>query len=643
MGMAPMAYVLWTKILKHNPNNPRWFDRDRFVLSNGHACALLYSLLYLTGYDDWTMDDLKKFRQLGSKTAGHPESIYPGVEVTTGPLGQGISNAVGLAIAEKHLAAVYNREGFPVVNHKVWVFCGDGCLQEGVSSEAGSLAGHLGLGNLVVLYDDNLITIDGSTNLSFTEDVLKRYEAYGWNTITVEDGDRNVASIEAAIHKAQQVTDRPTMIKVRTTIGVDTAVANTHKAHGSPLGDKEVAALKTKYGMDPNQFFVVPEDVLNEFRASKEKGRELEKAWHQLYQQYAAKYPELAAELQRRIDGKLPDNWKSVLPSWKPEDPKMATRQHSEIVLNKLAEKIPEIVGGSADLTPSTLTFLKCSKDFQKNSYDGRHFRYGVREHGMASLMNGMAAHGAVIPYGATFLNFIQYALGAVRLSAVSELRTIYIMTHDSIGLGEDGPTHQPIETLPLLRAMPQLVLLRPGDGNEVAGAYAAALEETHHPSVIALSRQPVPSALPGTSADKVSKGAYVIVDPADGAKPDLIITGTGTELHLATGAAAKLTDKKVRVVSFPSWQLFERQPEDYRRSVFLDGVPVLSVEAASTFGWSKYAHASVGIDSFGASGPLQEVLNKFGFSVDNVTEKARKLLDFIGSHPAPSKLQKPF
>jgi len=598
-------------------------------------------MLHLTGYDDWTMDDLKKFRQLNSKTAGHPESAHPGIEVTTGPLGQGISNAVGLAIAERHLAAVFNKEGFPIINHKTWVFCGDGCLQEGVSGEAGSLAGHLGLSNLVVLYDDNHITIDGDTTLSFTEDVVKRYEAYGWHTIIVPDGNNDVPGLERAMEEARKVTDKPTMIKVRTTIGVDSAVANTHKAHGSPLGDANVAAVKTKYGFDPAKFFYVPDEVRNHYAAVKEKGKALENAWNEMFNQYSQKYPELASELKRRIEGRLPDNWKSVLPSWKPEDPKMATRQHSEVVLNKLAEKIPEIIGGSADLTPSTLTFLKCSKDFQKDSPDGRHFRYGVREHGMAALMNGMSAHGGVIPYGATFLNFIQYALGAVRLTALSELRVIYIMTHDSIGLGEDGPTHQPIETLPLLRGMPQMLLFRPADGNEVAGAYVCALQEKHHPSVLALSRQAVPSALPGSSAEKVEKGAYVLVDPST--KPDIILVGSGTEVSLLTGAAAKLTDKHVRVVSMPSWELFERQPSDYKKSVFLEGVPVLSCEAAATFGWSKYAHASIGIDRFGASGPLNDLLTYFGLTVENVVDKAKKVIEFYHTHPVPNKLEHAF
>jgi len=642
MGMAPLAHKLWTKYLKYNPANPKWFGRDRFVLSNGHACALQYVMLHLTGYEEFTMDQLKQFRQLHSKTAGHPENILVngGIEVSTGPLGQGLSNAVGFAIAQTHLAAAYNKPDFPIINNHVYVFTGDGCLQEGITSEASSLAGHLGLKNLIVFYDDNHITIDGETELSFTEDVVKRYQAYGWHTIVIEDGNSNWDAIDAAVHEAHK-SDRPTLIKVRTTIGFGSKKQGTEGVHGSPLGAEDIVQVKKKFGFDPEQFFHIPAEVHEVYGKKKAEGAELEKQWNELFEKYSHAHPELASELKRRIEGKLPEGWKSVLPTYKPEDPAKATRQFSQTVINALGKILPELVGGSADLNPSTLSYITASKDFQKETPEGRNIRFGVREHGMAAICNGLAAYGGFIPYGATFLNFIGYALGAVRLSAISDFGVLYVMTHDSIGLGEDGPTHQPIETLPMIRAMPGILLLRPADGNETSGAYSVAIENRKRPSVMCFSRQPVPN-IKGTSIDGVYKGAYVISDAQD-QKPQLILVGTGSELSLCVSAAEKLTDVKVRVVSFPSFELFREQSLEYRLSVFPEGVPILAVEAAASFSWREFAHATVAMTSFGASAPLKDVLNLFGFTTENVVKKSREVLEFYSKHPAHSVILRPF
>jgi len=630
MGMSPMAHLLWSKFMKYNPANPHWFNRDRFVLSNGHACALQYVMLHLAGYEEWTMDELKRFRQLDSKTPGHPENhiVHGGIEVTTGPLGQGLANAVGLAIAEANYAAVYNKPDFELFNNYTYVFTGDGCLQEGVSSEACSLAGHLGLKRLIVLYDDNHITIDGETDLSFTEDVIKRYESYGWNTIVVKDGDHDLKGIEAAIAQAQK-SDKPTLIKVRTTIGFGSSKQGTEKVHGSPLGGDELKSVKTKFGFNPEEFFLIPNEVKERYAQKKAEGAELEKKWNELFNKYAAAYPKEAAEIKRRFSGQLPEGWKSLLPTFKPEDPAKATRQFSQTVINAVAKALPDMIGGSADLNPSNLTYMECSTDFQAATPQGRNVRFGVREHGMAAICNGLSAYGGVVAYCATFLNFIGYAMGAVRLSAVSQFGVIYVMTHDSIGLGEDGPTHQPIETLPMLRATPDLVAIRPADGNETSGAYAVAIEHRHKPTVIALGRQNVPN-IKGTSIDGVYKGAYVVGNTVD--QPQLILVGSGSELQLCTGAAEKLKDVKVRVVSMPSWEMFKDQSMEYKKSVFPDGVPILAVEAAGAFGWREYAHAAVAMTTFGASGPANAVFAKFGFTVDNVVNKANDLLKFYSN-----------
>ncbi|ORY05859.1 transketolase [Basidiobolus meristosporus CBS 931.73] len=646
MGCAAMSHVLFSKFMKFNPENPKWVSRDRFVLSNGHACALQYVLLHLCGYDV-SMDDLKSFRQMNSKCPGHPENFMTaGIEVTTGPLGQGISNAVGLAMAEANFAATFNKEAFPVIDNYTYAILGDGCLQEGVSAEAASLAGHLKLGKLIALYDDNKIQIDGSTDLSFTEDVCKRFEAYGWQTLTVENGDSDFQAIADAIAEAKKVTDKPTLIKIRTTIGYGSLLQGSEKVHGAPLSNDDLAQLKTKFGFDPAQSFAVPEEVRNYYKNVKEQGARLEADWNVMFEQYAAQYPELAAELKRRISNVLPSGWENALPRYTPEDPAVATRKLSEIALNKIAEAVPELVGGSADLTHSNLTRWKSAVDFQHEStglgsYAGRYIRFGVREHGMAAICNGIASYGGLIPFCSTFLNFISYALGASRLSSLSHLRVIYVMTHDSIGLGEDGPTHQPVETLTTLRATPNTLVFRPADGNEVSGAYLAAIQNNLRPSVLALSRQNLPQ-LAGSSIENTLKGAYVLSDVAN---PAIVLVATGSEVSACVEAAKELAKNNIqaRVVSMPSMELFDEQEQSYKESVFPRGVPVLSVEALSTFGWSKYAHASIGMTTFGASAPANQLYEKFGMTPPAIADKAMKTVEYYKSEPLPYLMVKPF
>eukprot|EP00658_Telonema_sp_P-2_P076332 TRINITY_DN6661_c0_g1_i7.p1 TRINITY_DN6661_c0_g1~~TRINITY_DN6661_c0_g1_i7.p1 ORF type:complete len:694 (+),score=199.15 TRINITY_DN6661_c0_g1_i7:252-2333(+) len=657
MGCAPITHTLWTKVMKYSPTCPDWINRDRFVLSNGHACALQYVMLHLSGYD-LSMDDLKQFRQLNSKTPGHPENfLTPGIEVSTGPLGQGLSNAVGLAIAQAHLAATYNKPDFPVIDNFTYVLCGDGCLQEGVTSEASSLAGHLGLGKLIVLYDDNQITIDGSTNLSFTEDVLKRYEAYGWHTQHVQDGDNDLAGLLAAIEAAKAVNDQPSMIKVTTTIGFGSAKQGTAKVHGAPLGDEDIAMLKTSFGMDPAQSFHVPADVSEEYAPF--RGSAHSDQWEAMMGEYASKYPREAAELRRRAAGELPAGWKDVLPVNTPDEPDKfppkATRQHSQTVLNALAGVVPELMGGSADLTPSNLTNLTSSFDFQHSSdaggdepaakkpklsgsrssgnYAGRYIRFGVREHAMGAICNGMAAYGGYIPFCATFLNFVGYQLGAVRVSALSEFQVLFVMTHDSIGLGEDGPTHQPIEMMESLRAMPNMLVMRPADMNETSGCYAAALEHKQCPSTLCLSRQAMPN-LKLSTPDKVGFGAYACQEAE---APSLVMVASGSEVGLCMAAAELLDGIRVRVVSMPCQELYDQQSYEYKTGLFPDGVPVLSVECACARGWERYSHAQVGMRSFGKSAPLKDVMEYFGFTKEQVAEKASKLVEFYKGKPVPS------
>jgi transketolase len=632
MGAAPMAFVLWDRFMRYNPKNPAWFNRDRFILSAGHGCMLQYAMLYLTGYDGMTLDDLKEFRQWESKTPGHPENFQTeGVEVTTGPLGQGIANGVGMAMAEAHLAAQFNKPDCSIVDHYTYVILGDGCNMEGVSGEACSLAGHLGLGKLIALYDDNHISIDGSTDLAFTEDVGKRFEAYGWHVQHVENGNHDLDAIHKAIEAAKAVTDKPSLIKVTTTIGFGSPnKANTHGVHGAALGADEVQATREHMGWNYPEF-EVPEDALNHFRKAVDRGAEYEKEWNELFLHYKTEYAEEAAVLERMMKGELPEGWDKSLPTYTPDDKADATRNQSGQILNALAGVLPELIGGSADLAPSNKTLLKSSKDFQKGAYENRNLRFGVREHGMGAICNGIALHGPeLIPYGATFLVFTDYMRASIRLSALSGAGVIWVMTHDSVGLGEDGPTHQPIEHIATLRAIPDLTVIRPADGNETAGAYKVAIEHRNSPTLLALSRQKLPN-LAGTSIEGVMKGAYVLSD-SDGT-PDVILIGTGSETFLCVDAAEKLRGegKKVRVVSMPSWELFDAQDEQYRESVLPKGVKKrLAVEAASSFGWCRYVGsegATIGIDRFGASSPGDVALEKFGYTVDNVVDRAKALL----------------
>ncbi|OKH51915.1 transketolase [Calothrix sp. HK-06] len=634
MGAAPMAFVLWDKFMRVNPKNPKWFNRDRFVLSAGHGCMLQYALLYLSGFDSVTIEDIKQFRQWGSRTPGHPENFETaGIEVTTGPLGQGIANAVGLAMAEAHLAAKFNKPDAKIVDHYTYVILGDGCNMEGVSGEACSFAGHLGLGKLIALYDDNHISIDGSTDVAFTEDVSKRFEAYGWHVLHVEDGNTDLEGIAKAIEEAKSVTDKPSMIKVTTTIGYGSPnKQNTAGVHGAALGGDEVALTRQNLGWE-HEPFVVPQDALDHMQKAIERGAKAESEWNKALSDYKAKYASEAAEFERYISGKLPDGWEKVLPTYTPEDKGVATRKHSETCLNKLATVLPELIGGSADLTHSNLTEIKGKGDFQKGHYENPNVHYGVREHGMGAIVNGMALHGSgLIPYGATFLIFTDYMRAAIRLSALSEAGSIWVMTHDSIGQGEDGPTHQPVETIASLRAIPELTVIRPADGTETSGAYKIAIEKSkaNAPTLLAFTRQNVPN-LAGTSIEGVTKGAYTIVD-SEGT-PDIILIGTGSEVSLCVTAAEKLTSegKKVRVVSMPSWELFEAQDDNYKESVLPKAVTKrVSVEAGVSFGWHKYVGtegATVSIDTFGASAPGPVCMEKFGFTVDNVLATAKKVL----------------
>lgn len=644
MGLAPTAHVLFNNFLRFNPKNPDWLNRDRFVLSNGHGCMLQYSLLHLFGYD-YSIDDLKHFRKLNSKTPGHPEAELPGIEVTTGPLGQGISNAVGLAIGQKHFGARFNKPGYELFNGYTYAIAGDGCLMEGVASEAASLAGHLQLGNLIVFYDDNKITIDGSTNVAFTEDVLARFQAYGWHTLEVADGNNDLEGIYNAVVEAKKVTDKPTLIKVTTIIGFGSKLQGTHTVHGAPLKADDIEAVKIKWGFDPKKSFDVSPEVYEYYAKTVSKNQAEESEWNKLVESYVSKYPEEGADLKRRLNNELPAGWEKALPTYKPTDAPVASRKLSEIVLSSIFDEVPELIGGSADLTGSNLTKTKESIDFQPPStnlgtYAGRYIRYGVREHAMGAILNGLAAHGGIIPYGGTFLNFVSYGVGALRLSALSQARVIWVGTHDSIGLGEDGPTHQPIETLAHLRAIPNLQVWRPADGNETSAAYYQSIISKKTPSVIALTRQNLPQ-LEGSSIEKASKGGYLIHEASD--KPDVLIVSTGSEVSLSIDAAKLLGEKglKVNVVSLPDWYTFGKQSDDYRLSVIPDGVPVLSVEVMSTVGWASYAHESFGINRFGASGPYKDVYKFFGFTPEGIAEKAQKVAEFYKGKSLSSPLRK--
>lgn len=641
MGCAPLAYLLWSEIMNYSPSNPKWKNRDRFVLSNGHACALQYMMLHLTGYD-LTLEDCMNFRQLKSKTPGHPESfVTPGIEVCTGPLGQGISNAVGIAIGERHLSATFPTAVF---DHYTYVICGDGCLQEGVSSEACSLAGHLGLGKLIVLYDDNSITIDGPTSLSFTEDVGKRFEAYGWHVQSVDDVANGLQDLRNAIAEAQSVTDKPSMIKVKTVIGFGSMKQGSEKTHGAPLGGDDVASVKQKFGFDPSKSFQIDDDV-KEFWSGIAKGREAKREeWDAVYAEFAKSNPKEYKELERRFNGEsmTEEELLAVLPKFEyGKDKDKATRQFSEQCLNTLAPLLPEMIGGSADLTPSNLTSLKCSGDFQKDTPKGRYLRFGVREHGMSAICNGLFAYGAFRPFCATFLQFAGYAMGAIRLSALSRSGVIYIMTHDSIGLGEDGPTHQPIEMLECLRSTPNINVFRPADSNEMVAAYTLAIRNRGTPSVICCSRGTIP-ALEVSSAEKAFMGAYAVVDCAE---PQLILVGTGSEVGLCVKSAEVLATQQglvVRVVSMPCQEIFLQQSPEYQRSVLPGNIPTLSVEAAAISGWHRFAHQSVGMTSYGLSAPSDAVFEHFGFSVNNVVKVATSLVDFYKGKMVPNLMDRP-
>jgi transketolase len=635
MGMAPMAHTLWTRFLRHAPTAPGWPDRDRFVLSAGHASMLLYALLHLTGYD-LSLDDLKSFRQWGSRTPGHPErGLTAGVEATTGPLGQGFSNAVGMAIAERRLAHEFNRPGHEVVDHWTYAIASDGDLQEGISSEAASLAGHLLLRKLVVLYDDNHIQLDGPTDMAWSEDVLARFEAYRWQTQRVEDGN-DVAAISAAIAAAHRDA-RPSIIAVRTHIGFGSPnKQDSQKAHGAPLGEEEVRLTKLAYGWDPDAQFLVPDRALDVFRAAVPEGEALVAEWEGRMARYADAYPAEAAELRRRLAGELRPGWDAGQKSYAiGED--FATRQASQQAIAALADPVPELFGGAADLSESNLTDIKGGGDFEAG-LAGRNLRFGVREHAMGGVANGIACHGGFVPYAATFLNFSDYMRGSVRIAALAGLHVIYVWTHDSVGLGEDGPTHQPVEHYASLRAIPNLWFVRPGDSNEAVAAWALAVERRDGPVALALTRQKLPT-LPGTTQlarEGVPRGGYVLrraSSEATGGIPAVILVATGSELQLATGAADALEAEgtPARVVSLPCWELFDRQPLAYRESVLPPGVAArVTVEMGVSLGWERYAGdagAIVGIDHFGASAPAGTILANFGFTVERVTEVARRVV----------------
>ncbi|MHB8574897.1 MAG: transketolase [Dehalococcoidia bacterium] len=633
MGAAAMAYALWMRHMRYNPRNPKFADRDRFILSAGHGSMLLYSLLYLTGYD-LSMDDLKSFRQWGSKTPGHPEyRDAPGIETTTGPLGQGFGNAVGFAIAAKHEAAVFNRPGHEISNHSIYGICSDGDLMEGISHEAASLAGHLGLGNLIFLYDYNHVTLDGPDSLSLSDDPVKRFEAYNWHAQEIDGMDPE--AVDRALDEARAVTDRPSMIVAHTHIGYGSPnKQDSSKAHGNPLGADELRLVKERFGFNPDESFVVPGEVLEQMRRAVDKGKQAEAEWNARFAAYEQAYPDLAAQWKRIQSGKLPDGWDADVPVFTPADGDMATRSAQGKVLNAIAPRVPELIGGSADLSGSTDTDLKGMGNFEKGHYEGRNLYFGVREHAMAAALNGMTLHGGMRPFGATFFNFYDYNRASVRLAALMKIPVTFIYTHDSIGLGEDGPTHQPVEQLAGMRAVPNLIDLRPADANETAEAWKLALQASDGPCAIVLTRQKLPIIDQQTYAKAVglAKGAYVLAD-AEGAAPRVILMATGSEVHLILEARKRLAAEgiRARAVSMPSWELFRRQDQTYRDSVLPPSVSArVSIEAASPLGWDRWVGDKgtiIGLDRFGASAPGELVMEKFGFTADHVVEAARKLV----------------
>jgi len=633
MGTAPMAYVIWTRHLRHNPANPNWPNRDRFILSGGHGSMLLYSLLHLTGYN-LPLEELKRFRQWDSLTPGHPEyGLTPGVETTTGPLGQGFANGVGMAMAEAHLAKVYNRPGHEIIDHYVYAIVTDGDLMEGVASEAASLAGHLRLGKLIYLYDDNHISIEGSTDVAFTEDRGRRFEAYGWHVQYVKDG-LDVEAIDRAIEAARE-DPRPSIIMVRNIIGFGLPTrAGTAKAHGEPPGDAELDGAKEKLGWPKEPRFYIPEDSLAFFRQAVRRGKKQEREWNQQMAAYQAEYPELAAELSRRLSGKLPEGWDADLPVFPADEKGMASRASSGKVINALAATLPELFGGSADLAPSTNTWMSAYPAFAPDCPEGRNVHFGVREHGMGSAVNGMAYHGGLIPFGATFFVFSDYMRPPVRLSAISHLGSIWIFTHDSIGVGEDGPTHQPVEHLAALRAIPNLVTIRPADANEVREAWKVAIENRHQPTALVLTRQNLPTLDRAVfqPAEGLRKGAYVLADLGQG-KPQIILMASGSEVALILKAGRQLESQgvAVRLVSFPSWELFSQQDKAYQESVLLPDVEArLAVEAGVSLGWHRWVGTKgrvIGLDRYGASGPAGVVFENLGFSASAVEQAALEML----------------
>jgi transketolase len=633
MGLAPAGFALWTKVLKHNPGNPGWPDRDRFVLSGGHASMLLYSLLYLTGYD-MDLEDIKNFRQWGSRTPGHPEYGHvPGAETTTGPLGQGFSNAVGMALAERHLAAVYNRPGHEIVDHYTYVMCGDGDLMEGITSEAASFAGHMGLSKLICLYDSNGITIDGKTDITFSEDVALRFQAYNWHVIPVDDGN-NVNSIFKAIQAAKEEKERPSLLLLRTNIAYGSPnKQDSSDAHGSPLGEEEVRLTKKNLGWPEDRHFMVPDEALALFRRCAGRGKDEEKLWQDKFNAYKKSNPDLAEKFSNAVNGILADGWEQDLPVFSPKDGSIATRAASGKVINAIAGKITSLIGGSADLAPSNNTIIDSSDDFQKGNYGGRNIRFGVREHSMAAIMSGIALHKGFIPYGGTFLVFADYMKPSIRLASLMGLPVIYVFTHDSIAVGEDGPTHQPVEHLASLRIIPGLIVLRPADATETTEAWRQAIKINDRPVALILSRQklPVLDRSRYAPAEELEKGAYILADSDDA--PKVILMATGSEVHIALSAREMLLKKGIsaRVVSMPSLELFEKTSQEYKDSVLLPEVKArIAVEAGHTMGWERYAGekgAVIGIDRFGASAPGETLMEKFGFTAEAIVKRALDIL----------------
>jgi len=635
MALAPLSYLLWTRHLRYNPSNPAWPGRDRFILSCGHASMLLYSMLYLTGYD-LSLDDIKAFRQWGSKTPGHPEANHTaGVEVTTGPLGQGLGNAVGMAIASRFLAQRFNRPGHEIVSHRIMAVCSDGDIMEGVASEAASLAGRQRLSNLIAFYDDNRITIDGSTDLTFKDDVAARFRAYGWNVLHVADGNTDLDGMSKAIEEAIEEKERPVLVIVRTTIAYGSpGKQDTAASHGAPLGEDEIAKTKENLGWPPSPPFLVPEDVLSHYREAISRGERLEKEWHDRFAAYKTAFPDLALEWERCMRGDLPEGWADGIPKFNAEGG-LATRSASGVVLNAIAAKVPELIGGSADLGSSNESIIKDSGSFLPESHPGgRNIHFGVREHGMGAVLNGMARHGGVIPYGATFFIFTDYMRPSIRLAALMKCQVIYIMTHDSIGVGEDGPTHQPIEHLASFRVMPGVHIDRPADANETAVAWRMALERKHGPTLLVLTRQKIPilSPEPVLVENGACRGGYII-EEAEGGAPDLLLLATGSEVSVALSARKLLAADgiRARVVSMPCWERFEEQDTSYKEYVLPPSVTArVSVEAAATFGWDRYVGsrgASVGIDRFGVSAPAERVFAELGITPENVRNLAREVM----------------